>query len=280
MDLRRSLVSGTAALLLVSCGTLKNSTETTYTMVTPASGPAYTIVTRPQTDMRSFPKKDGWRILFDGSSLKGWRGYGRDDVPARWSLEDGCIKLASKANAPGLEGGDLIFDHRFAEFELELEWKIAKRGNSGIFYLGKEVRYTKNGAETNAPLYYSSPEYQLLDNANHPDGKKGVDGNRKSASLYDMIPAKPQNQKPYGEWNKVRITVKGGTVTHWQNGEKVLSYRFGTPEWTGMLEASKFASSKMPLAFNLLNGIGEAGYIGLQDHGNEIWFRNIRIKEL
>ena len=131
--------------------------------------------------------------------------------------------------------------------------------------------------------YISSPEYQVLDNENHPDAKLGVDGNRKSASLYDMIPAVPQNAKPFGEWNKAKIMVYKGTVVHGQNGQNVVEYHLWTPQWTEMLENSKFSSQKWPLAFELLNNCGgenHEGYIGLQDHGDDVWFRNIRVKVL
>ena len=133
------------------------------------------------------------------------------------------------------------------------------------------------------PIYISSPEYQVLDNANHPDAKLGKDNNRQSASLYDMIPAVPQNQKPFGEWNKAKIMVYKGTVVHGQNDENVVEYHLWTPQWTEMLQASKFSQEKWPLAYELLNNCGGAnreGYIGLQDHGDDVWFRNIKVKIL
>ena len=156
-------------------------------------------------------------------------------------------------------------------------------GNSGILYLAQEVEAEKNGQMKLQPIYISSPEYQVLDNENHPDAKLGVDGNRKSASLYDMIPAVPQNAKPFGEWNKAKIMVYKGTVVHGQNGQNVVEYHLWTPQWTEMLENSKFSSQKWPLAFELLNNCGgenHEGYIGLQDHGDDVWFRNIRVKVL
>ena len=127
-------------------------------------------------------------VLFDGTSLDGWRGYNKDTVPSAWTLEDGCIKIngSGAGEAGARNGGDLIFGaEKFGNFELSFEWKVAKGSNSGVFYMIQEVPDT--------PSYYSAPEYQILDNENHPDAKLGVDGNRKSASLYDMIPAKPQN---------------------------------------------------------------------------------------
>ena len=143
----------------------------------------------------------------------------------------------------------------------------------------KTVR--EDGSEKYEPIYISSPEYQVLDNANHPDALLGVDGNRQSASLYDMIPAKPHNQNPYGEWNKARIMVYKGTVVHGQNDANVVEYHLWTDQWTQMLQASKFSQEKWPLAFELLNNCGgeaHEGYFGLQDHGDDVWYRNIRIK--
>ena len=164
-----------------------------------------------------------------------------------------------------------------------MEWKVSKGGNSGIFYLAQEVTTQKDGKTKYEPIYISCPEYQVLDNTNHPDAKLGVAGNRQSASLYDMIPAVPQNQNPFGEWNKAKIMVYKGTVVHGQNDKNVVEYPLWTPQWTEMLENSKFSSEKWPLAFELLNNCGGAqreGYIGFQDHGDDVWFRNIRIKIL
>ena len=228
---------------------------------------------------------DGYVVLFDGKSFKGWRGYGKEGVPSRWTIDDGAIKFngAGGGEAQTGDGGDIIFDHKFKNFELEVEWKVSKGGNSGIFYLAREIKSVKDGNERVEPIYISCPEYQVLDNENHPDAKLGIDGNRQSASLYDMIAAVPQNSKPYGEWNTARIMVYKGTVVHAQNGVNVLEYHLWTPQWTEMLENSKFSSERWPLAFELLNNCGgdaHEGYIGFQDHGDDVWFRNIRIKVL
>lgn len=216
-------------------------------------------------------------VLFDGTSLDGWRGYGKTEVPSRWTIEDGCLKFngSGGGEAQTLEGGDIIFDQKFKNFELELEWKVAKGSNSGIFYLAQEI--------PGQPIYISAPEYQILDNANHPDAKLGKDGNRQSSSLYDMIPANPQNFKGDGEWNTGKIMVYKGTVVHGQNGENTVEYHLWTPAWTDMLQESKFSQEKWPLAFELLNNLGgenHEGYIGLQDHGDDVWFKNIRVKVL
>lgn len=228
--------------------------------------------------------KNGYIKIFDGKSMKGWRGYGKNHVPSRWIVEDGCLKFNATGQGENMEGGDLVFAHKFKNFELDMEWKISKGGNSGIFYLAQEaVSKDKDGKEQLEPIYCSAPEYQVLDNVNHPDAKLGVNGDRQSASLYDMIPAKPQNQNPYEQWNYAKIVVKNGKVTHYQNGKEVLSYQLWTPEWTKLLQASKFSEKSWPSAFALLNNCGGAnheGFIGLQDHGNDVWYRNICVKVL
>ena len=249
--------------------------------------PAYTVVEAPQVDLADFTTdEEGFIQIFDGETFKGWRGYGKDRVPSKWAIVDGCITFNGTGGGEAQEGdgGDIIFAHKFKNFIFEFEWKVEKAANSGVFYLAQEVT-TKNdkGEDQFEPIYISCPEYQILDNENHPDSFLGVDGNRKSASLYDMIPAKPQNQNPYGEWNKGKIMVFQGTVVHYQNDENVLEYHLWTPRWTEMLQASKFSEEAWPLAFELLNNCGgenHEGYLGFQDHGDVVWYRNIRVKEL
>ena len=239
----------------------------------------------PETDTLMLPvDKDGYITIFDGKTFNGWRGYGKENVPSKWVIEDGCIKFngTGGGEAQTAEGGDLMFAHKFKNFELQFEYKISKGGNSGVLYLAQEVT-SKNdkGEEVLEPIYISAPEYQVLDNANHPDAKLGKDNNRQSASLYDMIPAVPQNAKPFGEWNTGKIMVYKGTVIHGQNGENVVEYHLWTPQWTEMLQASKFSQEKWPLAFELLNNCGgenHEGYIAFQDHGDDVWYRNIRVK--
>ncbi len=241
----------------------------------------------PETETLTLPvDEEGFITIFDGKTFNGWRGYGKDRVPSKWVIEDGCIKFngSGGGEAQDGDGGDLIFAHKFKNFELQLEWKISKGGNSGILYLAQEVTSKdKDGNERLEPIYISAPEFQVLDNENHPDAKLGKDNNRQAASLYDMIPAKPQNAKPFGEWNKAKIMVYQGTVVHGQNDVNVLEYHLWTQQWTDMLQASKFSEEKWPLAFELLNNCGgaeHAGFIGFQDHGNDVWFRNIRVKIL
>ena len=232
-------------------------------------------------------KKQGWTLLFNGKDFTGWRQCNNTGMAPNWVIEDEAMKVFT---APGKKpghgaGGDILYkEKKFKNFELELEWKISKGGNSGIFYLAQEVTSKdKDGNEVLEPIYISAPEFQVLDNANHPDAKLGKDNNRQAASLYDMIPAVPQNAKPFGEWNKAKIMVYKGTVVHGQNDENVLEYHLWTKQWTEMLQASKFSEEKWPLAFELLNNCGgenHEGFIGVQDHGDDVWYRNIRVKVL
>jgi hypothetical protein len=246
----------------------------------PAADAEFTIVENEQVDLATLKQDaDEYYVLFDGETLNGWRGYGMTEAPKSWEVQDGAIHLigsgTGEAQAEG--GGDLMFAHKFTNFELELEYKISKGGNSGIFYLAQEAK----GADGNyLPIWQSCSEYQVLDNDNHVDAKLGVDGNRQSASLYDMVPAKPQNAKKYGEWNTAKIVVFKGTVIHYQNGEKVLEYHLWTPKWKEMLDNSKFCKGgEFPCAYGLMINEGKnGGYIAVQDHGDDVWYRNIRIK--
>ena len=288
----KKLLIITLSLLLLSCGgrgeeTIKTVAETEGELYAPGQEtvyidiektdvtPAYTIIESPQVNLTAFPvNKDGYIILFDGSCTKGWRGYGMDVLPGKWSIEEGALKFSGSGTGESqeLDGGDVIFAHKFKNFELSVDWKVSRRGNSGIFYLAQEIK--------GHPIYISAPESQILDNDGHPDGKLA---RTSSSSLYDMVAADPQNANPFDEWNNTTIIVDRGNVYHYQNGEVVVRYNLWTPKWTEMLQASKFSQEKWPLAFELLNNCGgenREGYIGLQDHGDDIWFRDIKIKIL
>jgi len=276
------------AAVMTACGGQQKKAEAEAPAEVTVDPTAYSVMDLPMADMSQFPTdKDGYITIFDGKTFNGWRGYGKSDVPARWTIEDGCIKLAGSGTGEGqsAEGGDIVFAHKFKDFQLEFEWKISKGGNSGVLYLAQEVTtQDKDGNTIVQPIYISAPEYQILDNENHPDAKLGKDGNRQASSLYDMIPAKPQAAKTAGEWNTGKIMVYRGTVTHSLNdAENCVEYHLWTPRWTEMLQASKFSEDAWPLAFKLLNNLGgdnHEGLIGLQDHGDDVWYRNIRVKVL
>lgn len=211
-----------------------------------------------------------WTYLFDGTTTQGWRNYNKETFPEQgWEIADGTLHcIGSGRGEAGGGGGDIIYDRRFSNFHLKLEWKISEGGNSGIFYLGQE------GPDLDY-IWKTAPEMQVLDNERHPDAEAGVDGNRQAGSLYDLIPAVPQNAKPAGEWNTAEIKVYKGSVWHIQNGETVLEYHLWTPEWKELVAGSKFPALNPDWA-----EVAAEGYIGLQDHGDDVWFRNIQIREL
>ncbi len=212
-------------------------------------------------------KDQGWMLMFDGETTRGWKSYNGESFPeAGWTIEDGALKcIGSGKGEAGGEGGDIIYDEKLEDFLFKFEWKISEGGNSGVFYLAQET--------PGEPIWKSAPEYQILDNERHPDAMLGENGNRQAGSLYDLIPADPQNAKPAGEWNTGQILVYQGTVVHYMNGEKVLEYHLGTSDWEKMIEESKF--SEFPEF-----GKHFEGYIGLQDHGNDVWYRSMKLKKM
>jgi hypothetical protein len=191
--------------------------------------------------------------LFNGKDLTGWNSAKGGEPGKGWEVQDGVIHRAGG-------GGDLVSEKEYADFELEFEWKISKGGNSGVKY---RLRKT--------PAGWIGAEYQVLDDAGHPNGK-GADTS--AGSLYEVIPAaKEKDLKPAGEWNTSKVVAKGDTLEHWLNGKLTLKIDTGSKEWAAGKKASKFAK---------VEGFAEAGpgRILLQDHGDEVWFRAIRIKEL
>ena len=197
----------------------------------------------------------GWTTLFDGKSLAGWRAFKSETPPPGWEVKDGILVHSGK-------GGDLMTVREFGSFELELDFKIAVGGNSGIMY-----RVVTDG---DAP-YWSGPEYQILDNERHRDAKNGPD--RLTGANYDLIAPSAAASKPAGEWNTAKIVVRGSRVEHWLNGTKVVEYEFGSPEWTRLVSENKFKAWP-------IYGKAARGHIVLQDHGDVVEFRNIRIKDL
>lgn len=196
-----------------------------------------------------------WRSLFDGQSTDGWRKYRGTGMHPQWQVKDGMLMVAGK----GGDAGDIVTVDQFGDFELELEWKVPPGGNSGIFY---------RAAETAERVYETAPEYQVLDDARHPDGKNPLTSAGAAYGLY----APPRGVvKPAGEWNQTRIVARGSRVEHWLNGQKVVDYELGGADWSAKVQASKFKDWP---------GYGKSarGHIGLQDHGDTVSFRNIRIR--
>ena len=193
--------------------------------------------------------------LFDGQTLDGWRNWGSQDISGGWAVQDGALARVSEG------AGNIVTDRQFGSFDLIFEWKVARGANSGVFY---------HVSEADDKGLITSPEYQILDNANHPDG-----GNVKTtaASNYALYAPAKDATRPVGEWNEGRIIVNGDHVEHWLNGVKVVEYELGGPDWNQRVRESKFA--QWPAY-----GTRRHGHIALQDHGDPVWFRNIRIKEL
>lgn len=224
--------------------------------------------TKPQGEEQTMTSEGDWMTLFDGSSLDNWSGWESAEVPGVWSItENGelfCHALDKDDAKPG-EKGYIVSKEQYENFHLKMEWKISEGGNSGIFYLGDKSL---------GGLTSSAPEMQVLDNDGHPDGKKGKNGNRKAGSLYDLIPAVPQNAKPVGEWNSAEIIVNDRHVIHKQNGETVVEFDFDTDEWKELVAGSKF-----PKIREDWYQVPQKGYFALQDHNNDVWYRNIVINE-
>src|SRR5215510_11442990 len=195
-----------------------------------------------------------WRVLFDGTSLDAWRGYKSDKVPSGWRIANGSLVKDASV-------GDIITKDEFGDFELELEWKIGEAGNSGIFYRGTE-EYNR--------IYWSAPEYQLLDDIKAEDNKTRLTC---AGAAYALYPSPEGHLKPVGEWNQTRIVAKGAHVEHWLNGFKLLEYELWSPDWESKVRMSKF--EKYP---NF--GRAKKGHIAMQgDHAGTLAFRNILVRE-
>jgi hypothetical protein len=206
-------------------------------------------------------KKAGWTLLFDGKTLDGWRAYKKADTAGtRWKVEEGTLTLPGKGEGGG-GSGDIISKDTFEQFELSWDWKVAPGGNSGLKYFILEDRDSAIGHE-----------YQLIDDARHADAKIGA--HRQTAAFYDVLPASADKPlKPAGEWNTSRVLVRGQTVEHWLNGKKVLEYQLNSPTVNAAVEKSKFKGIDR-------FGKRQNGHILLQDHGDQVWFRNVKIRRL
>jgi hypothetical protein len=206
-------------------------------------------------------KKAGWELLFDGKTLDSWRGYKMQSIPAGWKVENGAIHFVPPTDATAGQRADIITKKQYQDFELVLEWAVTPGGNSGVFF---------HVGETAARTYETGPEFQVLDNKGHKDGEKPVTS---AGSNYALHAPSKDTAKPVGEWNEARIKVDGAHVEHWLNGTKLLEYELWTPEWKALVAASKFKA--MPGY-----GLEKTGHIALQDHGDHVMFRSIKIRTL
>jgi hypothetical protein len=208
----------------------------------------------PPNTLTAAEAAEGWTLLFDGTSMDGWRTYGQDDLHDGWQVEDGVIVRVAG-------GGDIITRETWADFDLQVDWRVEEGGNSGVFF---------RASEESGRIFEGAPEMQVLDDAVHADGQNPLTS---AGANYGLHPAPRGVVRPAGEWNRARIRVEGDHVQHWLNGEQIVDYRLGSPEWQALVAASKFAEWPE-------YGTYPSGHIGLQDHGDRVYFRNLKIRRL
>ena len=199
-------------------------------------------------------RADGWRLLFDGRTTAGWRGFRKQKLPGGWQAIDGALTRVGEA-------GDIVTIDEFGDFELMLEWKLAPNGNSGVFY---------RVIEDDDVMWHMAPEYQIIDNAYNNEPLKPT---QHAGANYDLHPPSRDVTRPIGSWNETRVLARGAHVEHWLNGVKVVEYELWTPDWERRVRESKFKDYPN-------YGRARRGHIGLQDHGDRAAYRNIRIREL
>lgn len=205
--------------------------------------------------------EEGWQLLFDGSSLADWKGFKTDSISGKWLIDDNAIHF--DPDEPG-SGGDIVTRDVFQDFELSFAWKIGECGNSGVMYLVEEADEHEN-------TWVTGPEYQILDNTCHPDAEVGDD--RTAGSAYDVYPVTEDVARPAGEWNESRIVVNDGQVEHWLNGTRVVEYELGSEDWDAQIAESKWTE------YPDFGSVSE-GHVALQDHGDPVWYRDIKIRRL
>jgi hypothetical protein len=207
---------------------------------------------QPMNTLTPEEKKAGWKLLFDGRTTEGWRGFKAPVPDAGWHVADSALSPDPKASQ------DIMTKAMFGDFELAFDWKIGPKGNSGVMY-----RVTEDGERT----YWSGPEYQVLDNS------RGEPPLQRAGALYDLYAPSQDVTKPVGEYNQGRIVVRRGHVEHWLNGVKVVEYELGSEDFKAKVAASKFKAWPM-------FGQGARGHIALQNHGDPVAYRNIKVREL
>jgi len=207
-----------------------------------------------QNTLSDAERTAGWRLLFDGTTTAGWRRYGKPTLSDGWVVKDGALTRTGA-------GGDIITTDEFKNFELSIDWNIEPGGNSGIFY---------RAVEDSDEIYWNAVEIQVLDDAKHPDGQNPV---QSAGAAYDLYPAPHGHVNPGGQWNTARLVVNGNHVEQWLNGFKMVEYEVGSRDWDSKVAGSKFAPHPR-------FGRNPQGHIGLQDHGNVVAYRNIKIRVL
>ncbi|MBB1505134.1 DUF1080 domain-containing protein [Pseudoalteromonas sp. SG41-1] len=208
----------------------------------------------PDNQLSKEEQSAGWQLLFDGKDMSHWRNFKSETLSPKWTIDNGAMLLTKG-------GGDILTKKVYRNFDLQIDWKISTKGNSGIFVLADEI---------GSMIYSHAPEIQIIDNEEHPDNK--IDSHL-AGSLYDLFAAPTTAHKPANNWNSVRIRMQDKHLQVWQNGISTLSIVIGSTTWNTLVANSKFATWSNFAA-------AEQGHIGLQDHGDKVWFKNIKIKEL
>lgn len=248
----KKYIAGLALLSLIGCQSTEPETENA--------------VAASETEQAETPAEGEWVTLFDGETTKGWHSYGKNTVGKAWVVDNGALHLdaSNKKDWQTSDGGDIVTDEEYDNFHLQLEWKVAENGNSGVIF------YVKEDTAQYPYTWSTGPEMQVLDNNGHPDAKIHK---HRAADLYDLVASSPETVKPAGEWNKAEIISNNGQLVFHLNGEKVMETTLWDDSWREMVAGSKFSS--MPNW-----GTFRSGKIALQDHGDNVWYRNIRIKRL
>jgi hypothetical protein len=267
-----------SASLLTACDQKPNNSQAVATDIDTAvvmenSNVAMTSTGSGQMNTLSDEEKNnGWKLLFDGKTTTGWRGAYKDAFPEKgWVVEEGTLSILKSDGSESASYGDIVTVDEYDNFDLSFEFKLTEGANSGLKYYVVEHQPKPKGSAFGL-------EYQVLDDDKHPDAKMGSNGNRTVSSLYDLIPAKDKQAKPIGEWNQGRIVSQGNKVEHWLNGKKVVEYERGSQAFRDQVAKSKYAAPE----YNANGRFGEApkGHILLQDHGDKVSYRNIKIKTL
>lgn len=259
----KSLSIAAMLAVLVSCNSAETTTEQPKTDSPSTSTNSPAMAT--DNTLTDAEKADGWQLLFDGNSTNGWHTFNKNTDGSAWKAVDGTLHLDPKEIKDGkvVGGGDLMTEGEFENFHLKLEWKVDTGGNSGIIiYSVEDPKYEYS--------WHTGPELQVLDNERHKDAKITK---HRAGDLYDLVSSSPETVKPALEWNTVEIKANKGKLEEWLNGTKVLDVTLWDDNWKKMVEGSKF---KIRPDF----GKFTKGHIGVQDHGNKIWYRNVKIKSL
>lgn len=248
----KQILIALAAISLVACGDNSSEKKEETKTTTENSNPLLT----------EQEQKDGWKLLFDGTAISGWHNYGGGAVGKQWIIDNGTLKFAGSEKTDTI-AQDIVTDDEYENFDLKLEWKADTGSNSGIlFYVKEDTAYHRP--------YWTGPEMQVLDNERHPDSKIIK---HRAGDLYDLISCSKETVRPALEWNQVEIKAENGKLDFWLNGENVVSTQMWDDNWNKMIANSKF--KEWP-------GFGtfKKGRICLQDHGDNVWFRNIKVRKL